>query len=115
MPRSISFGRVMQQEESEGQAFLTWFRRWFVLNSFICQFIFFSLLVPSRFIDFMLISVEFACHVLTKKNSVEFTCHVSMILLFVLCIVIERLVSLVIYSSGVVSEHAYLLAGTIYT
>lgn len=34
MPRSISFGRVMQQEESEGQAFLTWFQRWFVLKIF---------------------------------------------------------------------------------
>lgn len=42
MLRSISFGRVMQQEESEGQAFLTWFRRWFVLNSYIASLLFVS-------------------------------------------------------------------------
>lgn len=37
MPKSISFGRVIQQEESEGRAFLTWFRRWLVLNSYIAS------------------------------------------------------------------------------
>ena len=35
MLRSISYDRVMQREESEDRAFLTWFLKWFVLNSYI--------------------------------------------------------------------------------